>query len=132
MWLNHNEVLTLCVIAALVQPAFGGTDQIPPAAKSAINQVHRAAIAKDYDTLRKHMVAEFNWSFGGDASAEQAIAAWKMQSGYLRHLAKITQLRCTYRKDHYVECPVGAGTSFRAGFKETEGKWKMVYFVEGD
>jgi len=35
-------------------------------------------------------------------------------------------------KDKHVECPANMGASFRAGFKWTDGGWKMVYFVGGD
>jgi hypothetical protein len=79
------------------------------------------------------MMQDFTWSFGGDSSADQAIAEWKKDPNYMRQLGKITQAKCAYRKeDKYVECPARAGTSFRAGFKLSEGRWKMVYFVGGD
>jgi hypothetical protein len=128
----YRRILALCTFTALGHSAFAGMEPIPPAAKTVIERVHRAAVAKDFDSLRKYMVPEFSWSFGGDASAEQAIEAWKKQPGYLRQLARVTKLKCIYRKDRYVECPVGAGTNFRAGFKATDGKWRMEYFVEGD
>ena len=105
---------------------------VPEAARKVIEPVHRAAQAKDFAGLRNCMVEEFTWSFGGDGNAEQAIAAWKAQPGYLRQLARVTRLQCTFRSGQYIECPVGAGTNFRAGFKLTEGQWKMQYFVVGD
>jgi len=116
----------------MMQPAHAGVEPIPTAAGAVIAAVHRAAAAKDYEGLRRHMVAEFNWSFGGDASAEQAIAEWKKQPDYMRQLARVTKLKCTYLKDRYVECPAGAGTNFRAGFKAVAGQWRMEYFVAGD
>ena len=132
MRLLHQRTQVLCVLTALAHSTSAGAEPIPAAAKIVIEQVHRAAVAKDFDSLRQHMVPEFSWSFGGDASIEQAIAAWKKQPGYLRQLARVTKQKCTYRKDRYVECPVGAGTNFRAGFKATDGKWRMEYFLEGD
>ena len=104
----------------------------PSGALEVIERVNRAARQKDYVTLRANMIQEFSWSFGGDSSAEQAIAEWKKGPRYLRQLVRVTQGKCAYRKDGYVECPANAGTSFRAGFKLSEGQWKMVYFVEGD
>lgn len=77
------------------------------------------------------MSEEFSWSFGGDASADQAIAEWRKRPRYLRRLAEITKSSCVYR-DKYVECPANAQTSFRAGFTRIGDRWKMAYFVEGD
>ena len=106
---------------------------VPPSgALEVIARVNRAARQMDYVALRADMIQEFSWSFGGDSSAEQAIAEWKKQPKYMRQLGKVTQAKCAYRKDKYVECPANAGTSFRAGFKLSEGQWKMVYFIGGD
>ena len=132
MRLLLQRILILCSITALAHSASARAEPIPSEAKTVIERVHRAAVAKDFDSLREYMAPEFNWSFGGDASAGQAIEAWKNQPGYLRELAKVTRLKCLYRKDRYVECPVVAATKFRAGFKATEGKWRMEYFLEGD
>ena len=107
--------------------------EVPPSgALEVIARVNRAARQMDYVALRADMIQEFSWSFGGDSSAEQAIAEWKKQPKYMRQLGKVTQAKCAYRKDKYVECPANAGTSFRAGFKLSEGQWKMVYFIGGD
>ena len=128
----HEKVQALCIAAVLVQSLPAGAESVPPNAKIVIDQVHRAALEKNFENLREHMISEFTWSFGGDASAEQAINAWKKQPGYLRQLARVTKLQCEYLKNRYVECPVRAGMNFRAGFKATEGKWKLEYFVGGD
>jgi hypothetical protein len=104
----------------------------PSGALEVIARVNRAARQMDYVALRADMIKEFSWSFGGDSSAEQAIAEWKKQPEYMRQLGRVTKMRCAYRKDKYVECPANAGTSFRAGFKMSEGQWKMVYFIGGD
>ena len=133
MQLLQQRAKLLCVLAALAHSAPAGAEPIPVGAKTVIEQVHRAAVAKDFDSIRQHMAPEFIWSFGpSDASIEQAIAAWKRQPGYLRQLARITKQKCTYGKDRYVECPIGVGTNFRAGFKATDGKWTIEYFVAGD
>ena len=104
----------------------------PSGALEVIARVNRAARQMDYVALRADMIQEFSWSFGGDSSAEQAIVEWKKQPEYMRQLGRVTKMRCAYRKDEYVECPANAGTSFRAGFKLSEGQWKMVYFIGGD
>ena len=119
---------------ALVSSVTGQAAALPPpsGAKEIIARVNRAAKQQDYVALRADMAQEFTWSFGGDSRAEQAIAEWQKQPRYMLELARITRARCAYRKDQYVECPASAGTSFRAGFKLIEGRWKMVYFVEGD
>ena len=104
----------------------------PSGAMDVIARVSRAARHQDYEALRADMAQDFTWSFGGDSSAEQAIDEWKKEPRYILQLGRVTQAKCTYRKDQYVECPANAGASFRAGFKLTRGRWKMVYFVEGD
>ena len=106
--------------------------EVPPGALEVIARVGRAASQTDYVALRADMIQDFTWSFGGDSSAEQAIAEWKKQPNHMRQLVKVTRAKCAYRKDGYVECPASAGTSFRAGFRLSEGQWKMVYFVSGD
>jgi hypothetical protein len=122
------------MLAALATsiPACAASEGPPSGAMEVISRVSRAARQMDYVALRADMVQEFTWSFGGDSSAEQAIDEWKKQPKYMRQLGKVTQARCAYRKDKHVECPANAGTSFRAGFKLSEGRWKMVYFVGGD
>ena len=129
------------LVAQCVQPstlaaasAFGQAlaEGVPAEAAKVIEQVRQAANSKNYPELRKWMVSEFIWSFGGDASADQAMARWKQEPAYLRNLARVTYLKCAYRKDGYVQCPARTGTAFRAGFKQAGGTWQMEYFVEGD
>jgi hypothetical protein len=104
----------------------------PPAALNAIANVHRAAQETDYVALRTAMVDDFRWSFGGDASADQAIAEWRQQPRYLQQLVKVTVARCNREPDGFVECRAGARAPFRAGFALRDGRWKFAYFVEGD
>jgi hypothetical protein len=127
-----HRTRALCAAAVLAQFLPASAQPVPEAARKVIGQVHRAAKANDIESLRKHMIEEFTWNFGGDGNAEQAIAAWKAQPGHLRQLARVTRLQCAFRSGQYIECPVDAGTNFRAGFKLTDGQWKMQYFVEGD
>ena len=119
-----------CLSTALFLAPALRAEPVPAAAKDVIAEVHIAASTSDYPKLRSLMTEEFSWSFGGEASADQAIAEWRKQPRYLR-LAEVTKARCSYQ-EKYVECPVNAGRSFRAGFTKTGDRWKMAYFVEGD
>ena len=125
-----SPVLFLAFVASVTGRA--AAEPPPSGAGEIIVRVDRAAKHNDYVALRADMAPEFTWSFGGDSSAEQAIDEWKKEPRYMLQLRSVTQARCLYRKDKYVECPANAGASFRAGFKLSEGRWKMVYFVEGD
>jgi len=130
---KRNSLASLMFIAFAVSVSERAAAEPPPSgALEVIARVNHAARNMDYVALRAHMIQEFTWSFGGDSSAEQAIAEWKNRPDYMRQLGRITKMSCAYRKDKYVECPAKAGTSFRAGFKLSEGQWKMVYFLEGD
>jgi len=128
---NSFAFVALVAIAAAVSDRAAAAPP-PPGALEVIARVNRAAGQMDYVALRADMIQEFRWSFGGDSSAEQAIAEWKKQPQYMRQLGRVTKARCAYRKDNYVECPANAGISFRAGFKLSDGQWKMVYFIGGD
>lgn len=105
---------------------------IPKEVQSLISKVHVAASKKDTDALKKLMAAEFVWSFGGDVDAEQAIQAWKADKSILKKLYRVTGRDCVRKADQSIECPKNAGTSYRAGFKQTTEGWRMFYFVEGD
>jgi hypothetical protein len=129
-WLRKSFRGASLLTALFFAPALCA-EPVPAAAKDVIAQVHKAASTSNYPKLRSLMVEEFSWSFGGDASADQAIAEWQKQPRYMRRLAEATKFRCTYR-DKEVECPANAGTSFRAGFTKIGDRWKMTYFVEGD
>ena len=129
---THMSLLAVVLVTAAASIPTCAASEVPAGALEVIARVNRAATKMDYVALRADMIQEFTWSFGGDASAEQAIAEWKKYPKYVRQLGKVTQAKCAYRKDKYVECPANAGASFRAGFKLNEGQWKMVYFVGGD
>jgi hypothetical protein len=101
-------------------------------AQSVISKVHTAAKEKDTVTLKKLMVTEFIWSFGGDGNAEQAIQAWKADKSIFKKLYRVTGEGCITKPDHSIECPKNAGTGYRAGFKKTTEGWRMFYFVAGD
>ena len=110
----------------------GAAQAVPAPAQTVIQQVHRAAKAKNFSALEKLMAKEFLWSFGGDGNAKQAIEAWKANPRALRQLYRITGSRCVVRRDESVECPPIAGVSYRARFIESANGWLMVSFVEGD
>lgn len=124
----------LCTAAFLLFAisAFSAEQAIPSQAQAVIQQVHRAAKAKNYSAIEKLMVQEFVWSFGGDGDAKQAIQAWKADSNAVRELLRVTGSQCAALRDGSVECPAKAGISYRARFKETPEGWRMVSFVAGD
>jgi hypothetical protein len=106
---------------------------MPVAARAVIREVHAAARAKNFAALRRLMVSEFTWSFGGDGDAEQALEAWKRDPAAIRELYRITGGRCAFRGDEEnIQCPPNAGYQYRAGFTKTEQGWRMSYFVAGD
>ena len=122
--------ISLFVLSALSTSALAAP--IPKEAQSLILKVHVAANKKDTEALKKLMVTEFVWSFGGDGDAEQAIQAWKSDTSLFKKLYRITGRDCVEKADHSIECPKNAGTSYRAGFKKTTEGWRMFYFVGGD
>jgi hypothetical protein len=122
--------ISLLVLSALSTSATAAP--IPKEAQSLISKVHVAASKKDTEALKKLMVTEFVWSFGGDADAEQAIQAWKSDTSLFKKLYRITGRDCVEKANHSIECPKNAGTSYRAGFKKTTEGWRMFYFVVGD
>ena len=134
--MRRRTLLTLSSVlsffALFLVPVVALAESVPSGASQLIRKVNAAAQRHDYAALSSVMVPDFSWNFGGEASAKRAISEWKKQPGYLRQLATVTRAKCVYRKDRVVECPAKAGTSFRAGFSEIDGQWKMVYFVEGD
>lgn len=119
--------LTLCFIST---HAFSGS--LPKQASLTLHQVNKAAKAANFATLESLMTQDFIWSFGGDASASQAIAEWKANPDALKHLIYVTGQPCIYFSDNTVECPTNAGLGYRAGFKHTNTGWRMHYFVQGD
>lgn len=105
---------------------------IPGELVATVTKVHSAAERGDYTMLRASMIKAFTWSFGGDGDIEQALSEWKRDSKYLKALTKATRGNCGWIERGVLQCPVDAGLAYRAGFKQVEGSWKMVYFVEGD
>ncbi len=106
--------------------------EVPAEAAIVISQVNKAAAARNVTALEQLMVPEFTWSFGADASAKQALAAWTRRPAAFRKLHEVTAKRCMLRADQGVECPRGAGAGYRAGFIHTAVGWRMDYFVAGD
>lgn len=116
-------------MAMLFSPAlrvWAKDNAIPQDAVKLINAIHKAAVAADFNVLRRSMMDEFVWSFGDNGNADQAVNAWRGDRTYLRNLAHITGLRCE-RKGDVVECPKNAGMGYRVGFKKTEQGRKITY-----
>ena len=131
----YRRFVQFLVCAATVVSAEGigaVTPGIPQDAHELIERVHNAASKMDYATLRTLMAREFQWSFGGDEDADQALEAWKKDAKYLRNLKRVTSERCAFITRELIECPASAGVHFRAGFEKTRSGWRMRYFVAGD
>jgi hypothetical protein len=118
--------------------AGGDTGALPADAWKVIQQVDRAAAAKNWSQLRSLMADDFTWSFGGDGNADQAITAWKEEPGkYLAELRRVLTKACGRRDQYFdgqehVSCPGKTDMGFRAGFTLAKDGWKMRYFVAGD
>lgn len=112
--------------------SFADTCNIPTEAALTIYKVNSAAQQKDFEALQLLMTADFTWSFGGDASATQAIAEWKTKPDALKQLIHVTSHACVISTDNTVECPGNAVLGYRAGFKQGNLGWRMYYFVQGD
>ena len=123
----------LTVAAALLTVAqCQAADRLPNEAVAVISKVHAASARKDFGALRRLMVAEFTWSFGGDGNAEQALAEWQENPAALARLRHVTGQSCGHITREIIQCPRRAGAGSRAGFQSTPDGWRMVYFVTGD
>jgi hypothetical protein len=109
-----------------------GAASIPNDAHNVIQKVRASAEKNDFPALRRLMVRDFQWSFGGDADAEQALSEWKADPRYMRNLARVTAQSCRFLTREIIECPGKAGKGYRAGFARTSEGWRMRYFVAGD
>jgi hypothetical protein len=105
---------------------------LPQEARATIAQLRDAAAAKDFAKLRSLMTGEFTWSFGGDADADQAIAAWRDDSSYLHGLRATLNQGCHRSAQDELECPGKGGGDFRAGLVRTPAGWRLQYLVAGD
>jgi len=105
---------------------------LPLEARATIAQLRQAATAKDFAKLRSLMTGEFTWSFGGDANADQAIAAWRDDSTYLQGLRATLDQGCHRSAQDELECPGRGGGGFRAGLVKTPAGWRLQYLVAGD
>ena len=108
------------------------TQRLPQDARHVIAQLHEAAGAKDFSRLRSLMIDGFIWSFGGDASADQAIDAWREDDRYLGELRATLESGCHLSGQDRVECPGKGGADFRAGLVKSQAGWRLEYLVEGD
>jgi len=132
MQLSTRLVVTCAAVVGVVFVPVVAAAAIPEDARNTIRQVHAAATKEDLAALRLLMVRDFQWSFGGDTDAQQALDAWKADPKYLRSLRRVTSQTCGFITRQIVQCPVKAGASFRAGFERTPEGWRMRYFVEGE
>lgn len=111
---------------------------LPPDAARTVLEVRAAAAAGDLAALRPHMADHFSWSFGGNVSADEAIAHWRERPTVVAELVEMIDRGCRHDPGTgYVVCPPAYGgdpeyLGFRAGFDRQNGEWKMIFFVAGD
>jgi hypothetical protein len=130
--MRTQKLLWLALLqCTLALPALGG-EAPPKEALVVVKQVHEASTRQQLQSLAPLMSPEFTWSFGGDASAEQALQEWRARPKALQHLSRVTASRCEVISGGIVQCPAGAKLGYRAGFKQFPQGWLMVYFVAGD
>lgn len=108
------------------------SSKLPTGARATIAQLQAAAEANDFAKLRALMTDQFIWSFGGDANADQAIAAWRVDPSYLTGLRATLARECHLPDPDEVECPGRGGGDFRTGLVKTPAGWRMNYLVAGD
>ena len=112
--------------------------KLPPGAARAIAEVEQAAASRDVSRLRPLMADEFTYSFGDSPSAETAVVMWQADATILAELGKVLAAGCAEdKKEAQVVCPAAYLTDesfsgYRAGFRNVNGAWKMVFFVAGD
>ena len=126
----HSVLLASATVQAADVPAKSRPGEAE--LRLVISRVNEASVRKDLVALRSLMVEEFTWSFGGDGSADQALAEWKSKPKLLSALAAATRGPCEPIGKGVIQCPRNAGVNHRAGFKAIDGNWKLVYFVAGD
>lgn len=131
--MRRTSALTIYVLALITSTAAAeNKSAIPPEATTVIQTVTRAAQANDLAALRKTMIKDFTWSFGGDRDADQAIEAWRTDAEYIKSLKEVLRTDCQLEDSTHIECSGKGENDFRAGFEKTKSGWKFVYFVAGD
>ncbi len=105
MVMGAVSAMYLAVTSSALGGDSGDARSLPAAATQIIDRVRQAAEQRDLAGLRKLMVREFKWSFGGDSDADQ-------DPRFLREMARIPWQGC-----HIIDTPDG---------------WRIEYFVEGD
>lgn len=123
----------LCILVTTYISTGSTIEKIPDEAALIISKIHHAAARHDLKAIRRLMISEFVWSYGGDGDADQAVAAWRQDRNAIHQLAVVTKGRCSFvGGQKLIQCPPNAGTAYRAGFIHTDYGWRMSYFVAGD
>jgi len=92
-----------------------------------------ASKASEPSALRWLMEPEFTWSFGGDASAEQAVEAWAKDPALLKKLKAAAAGPCKAVDSAgtpTLTCAAKRGP--RLVLAKKDGCWRWTAFVEGD
>lgn len=139
---KHAVELTFAP-ATEVKPAAKPIDtakfgSLPKAAALVVAEVERAASARDVARLRGLMVSDFTYSTGDEPSAETAMVVWQADPSLLGELVKVLEAGCAHDPAKgQVVCPAAflrdeSAPGYRAGFRLSDGSWKMAFFVNGE
>jgi hypothetical protein len=126
------------VAATEAVPDTSAVNDLPPPVAEVALGVLTAARSRDHARLRTLMADQFTWSFGGDASADAALAMWQADGSVLTKLVEVLEAGCRMDEDDgratcppaYTEADEYVG--YRAGFARVGADWKMIFFVAGD
>src|SRR3979411_3180707 len=69
-------------------------DTLPADASMIVERALKAARLKDVNPLKRLMIPQFLWSFGGDRDADQAIEFWKADARYLDEMVRVLDRGC--------------------------------------
>jgi hypothetical protein len=107
---------------------------VPPDGLVVLDRLVVAAESADWAALRSMMADEFKYSFGADRdSPDDAIEDWKKDPQVLKELVRVIGMGCKHTPDAYIHCSGEGGTNYRGALKrDSNGAWKLVWFIAGD
>ena len=137
-----NNLAAVLVLALFLATQSLASEQPNKGLVALVSQVRIAADRRDFESLRSLMVSDFQYSFGGNRSRDEAIEWYRDRPSILSKLASVLSGDCALVEYdvslHYV-CPAVAVdpdkpyTEYRAGFRlKDHNNWQFIWFVAGD
>lgn len=112
-----------------VDPKAPAVKSAPADARLLLRLIWTAAAEPSLVTLGALMEPAFTWSFGGDASAEQALASWRADVDVGKKLRAAVAGRCRV-EGTTLTCAPKRGP--RLVLERLQGCWRWTAFVAGD